>query len=371
MQCTYSINLQMQTVHSSAMSRTTRGRNRRLGTLDPTTATAVVEVKHRLSAVRALRDGLVQLAMVLADEAGKCGYLLLVDPRLSSDCLAGETAGFKAALRPDVADRLRLVVVKAGEIVEPSSDVPPADSELLRRCFDESVDSGSALPRPDKQAEVFLVMLHQWLTGQGPMTSRSLEDAVGCNYRTVAAAIDRLGPAIRRHSDRRVSLKYFPEQEWKRFLVLAHKVRATIHYAETSDQPRSPESLLRRLRQLGRKDIGPGGVMGAKRYDSDLDMVGTPRLDLCVHVPGPRVDLDFVKQLDPALERTRDPHRPARLALHFVRRKDPLFDREDNGSLWADPLECLLELYIAGLDQQAIGFQHVLATRGRELSGES
>jgi hypothetical protein len=308
---------------------------------------------------------------MLADQPEKRGYLLLVDSRLSLHCLKNETDGFKAAMRPDVAERLTLVVVTDAMIVEQSSDISHPDMELLRRCIAESADAGLSLPSSDKQEEVLLVMLQQWITGQGPMTSRWLEDTVGCNYRTVSAALERLGPAVRRHSDRRVSLKQFPEQDWKRVLAVASKVRSTVHYADASDQSRSSESLLRRLRQFDRKDIAVGGVVGAKRYYTDLDIVGAPRLDLCIHAPGSQADLDFVRKLDPALEETRDRHRPARLAVHFLRRKEPFFDRAKDGYLWADPVECLLELFEARLDQQAVGFQEFLAMRGRELSGDS
>ncbi len=353
------------------MNKRIKGRNGRIFIPDAMTDTALVELKKGLSAVRALRDGLVQLAMMLAEQPRKRGYLLLIDPHLSRECLVGEVEGFKAAMRPDVADRLVLVVAKSGKIIQPSVKVPPADFELLRRCIDESLESGVALPRADKQSELFLVILHQWITGRGPMTSRWLEETVGCNYRTVWAAIDRLGHAVQRHSDRSVSLKYFPDQEWGRLLAVAQKTRATMLYADASDQPRSPDSLLRRLKGLNRKDIAVGGVPGAKHYYCDLDIVGTPRLDLCIHCPDNRVNLGFVHALDPALERTRDTHRPARLALHFVRRKDALFDRDQDGTQWADPVECLLELYNARLDQQARGFQDFLSARGRELSGES
>jgi len=194
---------------------------------------------------------------------------------------------------------------------------------------------------------------------------------VGCNYRTVSATVNRLGPVLRRHTNRRIELKHFPDDAWSRFVAVADKTRATMLYIDPSDQPRSPESLVQRLKRLGRGDIAVGGVLGAKRYDPDLDIVGTPRLDLCVHAPGKYVDLDFVQQLDPALERTQAPDRPARMALHFLRRETPLFDREPDGSLWADPVECLLDLYEARLESQATDFAEFLATRGRELSGES
>jgi len=334
---------------------------------DLASAKAIVEVKTSLTSARDLRDGLAALSMTLAEEEQKRGYLLLLDPKLSKAFLETELRRIKAALRPGVAERFRLVVAEHGNIVQGTPDIPHEDIELLRHALTVMKEPGTDLASPNKRDEVFLVLLHQWVTGKGPVTSKSLEDRVGCHYRTVANAIDGLGHAIRRHSDRSVSLKYFPEQDWGHLLAVAARTRSTMLYADASDQPRSSDSLLRRLWRLNKKHIAVGGVLGAKRYYSDLDIVGTPRLDLCVHSPDKRVDLEFIHALDPALERTRDTHRPARLAIHFIRREDPLFDMEQDGSQWADPVECLLELYSARLDQQARSFQAFLSTRGREL----
>lgn len=338
---------------------------------DAETATAVVEVKRNSTSIRDVRDGILTLLKLLLDRRGKQGYLLLVDSRLSTAAVRSEVDCIKAAMRADVADRFHLVLAGRNAPVERPAGASDADCALLDDYARRLTHPGPALSLPDKQGEVFLLVLHQWITGQGPVTAKWLEDTVDCNYRTVAAAIDRLGPAVARHPDRRVSLRHFPEQYWRRFILGAHDIRATVHYADASDQPRSPESLLRRLNHLQRRDIAVGGVIGARRYYEDLDMVGTPRLDLCIHAPGGHADVGFVRQLDPALEPNRDPHRPSRLALHFLRRKESLFDPDADGSLGADPVECLLELYIAGLDPQAIGFQEFLVTRGKELSGES
>ena len=109
--------------------------------------------------------------------------------------------------------------------------------------------------------------------------------------------------------------------------------------------------------------------MGAKRYYSDLDIIGTPRLDLCVHCTGKYIDLDFIKYLDPALELSRDPHAPTRLALHFVRRNNPLFDKGKNDVSWADPVECLFDLHEARLDSLAASFSEYLSEQGSVLNG--
>lgn len=331
---------------------------------------AIVEVKSSLSAARGLRDALVALSMSLADAVDVRGYLLLIAPGLSKPFLDAELHGLKAALRPDIAERLHLVIAKGGRIVQGVDEIREDDMELVERGLHLAEASQTTLAPASKQDEVFLVMLHQWVTGQGPMTSKWLEETVGCNYRTVVSAIDRLGPVVNRRSDRSVSLKYFPEQDWGRLLAIMYKARSTMLYTDTSDQPRSQESLLKRLQKMARHDVGVGGVLGAKRYYEDLDIIGAPRLDLCLHCPDGAVDVEFAARLDPALERTRDTHRPARLALHFIRRKDPMFDSQSDGSLWADPVECLLHLYSARLDMQARDFQNFLAMRGRELSGD-
>lgn len=335
------------------------------------TVDAVFEVKLRLSAIRALRDGMVQLAMILAEEPNKRGYLIAVDPRISLDVLKCEMDAFKAVMRDTIASRLNLVVFQDGR-PEPWNglDLEAVVPDLVERIIVETSSKKHKLPRALKREEVFLTILHRWITGQGPMTSLYLEKTVGCNYRTVSAAIEQLGTAVERPSDRSIVLKFFPEREWKRFLAVAQKVRSTLYYTDASDQPRSTESLMRRLEKSGRKDIAIGGVLGAKHHFQDLDIIGMARLDLCIHVPGVTADLDFVSRLDPALEQTRDPERPVRLALHFVRRKESLFDTADGGMPWADPVECLAELYLAHLDQQAVGFQEYLISRGGDLNGK-
>ncbi len=338
---------------------------------DFATDKAIVEVRTSIMSARDLRDGLASLSMTLAEQTDKRGYLLLLDSQLSKTFLESESSRVKAALRPEIAERFKLLLAEHGEITQGIEQIATEDMALLRQALAMKQESGTALTPPIKKDEVFLILVHQWVTGQGPVTCKSLEERVGCNYRTVANAIDALGHAVLRHSDRSVSLKYFPEQDWGRLLAVASRTRSTMLYADASDQPRSTESHLRRLKNLNIKHIVIGGVLGAKRYYGDLDIVGSPRLDICMHAPDKYVDLEFMHALDPALERTRDTHRPARLALHFVRRKDALFDRDPDGSQWANPLECLLNLYNARLDQQARSFQEFLISRGKELNGDS
>ena len=96
-----------------------------------------------------------------------------------------------------------------------------------------------------------------------------------------------------------------------------------------------------------------GGVLAARHYHPELDLMGLPRLDLCVHSPGRWPDVSFVRRLDPALEATPNPTEPARLIVHFVRQAKSLFLEGPDGLAWADPVECLLDLHEARLEPQA------------------
>jgi hypothetical protein len=151
-------------------------------------------------------------------------------------------------------------------------------------------------------------------------------------------------------------LRVFPRDEWARLVALADEVRGTVRFVDQSGQRRAPESLLRRLQQLQRDDIAVGGVWGAKHYHAALDLVGNPRLDVSIHSPNKAANLDFVAQLDPALARAARRAQAPSLVVHVVRRAASLFERDGSGGLWADPVECLLDLHEARLEDQALEF---------------
>lgn len=328
----------------------------------------IIEIKERVSALRTIRDSLVRLMQEIAISPQKRGCLLLFDPNVSRGSLEKEFNNFKSALRSDVADRLFLGVVKNNEIKLFLPNIDNTDFELIKKMIEKSSASQARLPRPDLQAEVFRVILFYWVKRKGPITHKKLQEEVGCNYRTVAAVINKLGPAVERHSDRRINLKYFPKNAWTQFLATSEKSRATMKYKDNSNQPRSPESLARRLQRLKRSDLAIGGVIGAKEYNHELDIVGTPRLDVCVHAPTNQCDLSFVQKLDPALKHIHDPNIPAQLALHFIRRKNPFF-KEKSNFLIADPVECLIDLYETRLDLQASEFEAFLIKKRERSNG--
>ena len=110
-------------------------------------------------------------------------------------------------------------------------------------------------------------------------------------------------------------------------------------------------------------DLAIGGVLGARHYDPKLDLVGIPRLDLSQHSPRRRLDLGFIRSLDPALKLVEDPLEPATVVVHAVRHAHSLFSPREGGLQWADPIECLLDLHEARLEQQATELLDALEAR--------
>lgn len=316
----------------------------------------ILDVKKNLRAVRNLRAGILSFAYLLDQRPGIEGYLVLVDPKISRKRLGDEWESASHALTQHVRRRLHLVIVEDGRFTGLPEGLPKMVRNQLARLTEAEARPGISLPRPDYFFVVLKVLIHLWLHNAGPVTTRQLMETAGCTYPTVSKALKRLGHTVQRHSDRRVHLGAFPREAWKQLLAVADDVRVTARFADRSGQPRSPEALLHRLRRMKRDDIGVGGSLGARHWYPGIDLVGNPRLDLTVHCPANRLDLDFMKQLDPALSRSVNAHQPASVVIHVLRRADSMFEIDSTGVNWADPVECLLDLQEMHLEPQALEF---------------
>lgn len=320
-------------------------------------------VKTGVDSQRTLSAALVKLAFVLGERPGFRGFLVLVDSAISQRRLHDEWLRAMKILRLDVLERLHLCVVKDGSVL----GVPEAlDAETQRIIAGvaEKERTAPASPRANRSAEPFYdllrILINQWLTKAGPLTSRWLAEAAGCAYPTVASALEKLEKYLTRHSDRRVELKAFPKDEWSRLVANADKVRQTLRFADGSGQPRSVESLVSRFERVRTDDMAIGGVLAARRRFPALDLIGTPRLDLTIHCRTRKLDLAFLRQLDPALKPARYDE-PARLVIHTLRYPHTFIEKAPDGSVWADPVECLLDLHEMRLESQAAEFLAFLA----------
>jgi hypothetical protein len=322
----------------------------------------------RLKAVRSLRSGLIEAAQLLVEGVVREVLLVLDEPEMTEPRILGEWERTRGIFLPEIVQGLNIVMYREGDshglVRNLNSDVQSRLNKILGR---ERTEGGILLPAPELYYEILKVLVHQWFRGQGPMTSKWIaEFAVGCSYPTVADALDRLGPWLTRHSDRRVELNRFPREEWAKLLAVSDRVRSTMRYVVRSGiQARSPRSLMMRLLKTMRTDIAVGGVTGAKHYFPNLNITGDPRLDISIHCPGREVDLSFVEKLDPALVKAGSLHEPAHLVIHMIRRKKAFFGQMDpDGVQPADPVECLLDLHEVRLEAQAKEFLEARIRQG-------
>jgi hypothetical protein len=331
----------------------------------------MIEIKVGMGSVRNLRAKLIQLVYALIeDKADRNGILVLVEPKLTENRLKDEWDQARQTLQKKVLDRLHLVVVRNGKLDSFPSNLDLAFySQLEQKIKIEQEHVGTQVNRGSSYFLIVKILIYQWLLKKGPTTVTWLAQNAGCSYPTVANILRGLGIQIERKSYRSTGLSQFPNEAFARLLASSDKDRSTARYADYSGQPFSSESYVRRLEKLHPPGLAIGGVLGAKHYYPELDLVGSPRLDLSKHSPyNKRKDLDFIEKLDPALKRVNDPYKPANVVVHFVQHKESFFEAREGGLFWADPVECLLDLHELHLEAQATEFLNALQSRRQSKS---
>jgi hypothetical protein len=315
----------------------------------------VFEVKLNLRDGRHFRTAVVEVAHLAS--TGRHSVLVLVEPQISDKRLRSEWEKLRQLFRPEIAKALTLVVRRAGKTAEVYGSLSGEERECIKPVAERArTDAARPVRRPSEAFfEILRVLLIHWSRKTGPLALKDLCDLAGCSYPTAALALEKLESYLTRHSDRSVELKAFPKNEWLRLVANADKIRRTLRFADRSGQPRSIESLLSRLQRHHPQNVAVAGVLGARRLLPELDLVGTPRLDLTMHSRYSEPNLSFLRQLDPSL-RPAERDEPARLVIHQLQGPQTFFETDVDGTLWADPFECLLDLHEMRLESQAAEF---------------
>ncbi len=341
---------------------TTRNSSTAHREVDARVGNDLVEVKFGVDAIRTLRTSLMQVAYPVSEDPSLHGYVVLVNSSIAVDRVKEEWNRAWSVLRPEVQERLTICLMTdsiTGIPIDPNPETQRMLAEVV-----ESERGKEGGNRTDYAFVILKLLIHQWLTSGQSVTADWLARTAGCHYPAVARALRPLGSLVERASNRSVSLRWFPEQEFTRMVAISDRARSTVRFCDDTSQPRSVESQLRRLEKLAPPGLAIGGVLGAKHTFPALDILGSPRLDISLHCPGKHMNLDFIKLLDPALKPVTDPLQPATVVVHALRHHDPLFTFRQGGLAWADPVECLLDLYEANLEMQAAQFRdHLKTTR--------
>ena len=340
---------------------------------DAVRGNSVFEVVVDARDVRRLRSSLVEMGRVA--NQGKHSILILDDPQISNDRLFAEWVGIQNLFQPHILERLTLCIRREGNCNESMGCKLSGEEE---NSIDEVAEYARQLSlhpsrrSPEATFEILRVILIHWLRKAGPLTSKELAAETGFSYPTIARTLDDLEPHLRRHSDRRVELQSFPMEAWLKLLAQIEKVRGSRGYTDRSGRPRPPETLVDRLREsnlrsLCHNAVAVGGTFGARQYLHGIDLVGNPRLDLIVDAHSGRghrpVAIDtLIRKLDPALK-PAERGEPCQVVVHTLYRAKSFFTEANDGTLYADEVECLLDLHEARLEQQALEFLDKLSPR--------
>lgn len=329
-----------------------------------------VEIKYGHN-LRDLRSALLSLSYALgsARNDGSKAICVLVGSRITQERLEHEVRMFRGIARPDIAERVQVVRYETGGRLGPIHEHPGPGFErylgtLIRHEMRSSTAPGTA------QHAVFAELLRNWLSLAPPLTTKALQDATSTSYPTVAEVLKQLEGQglLERTSDRRVSLISFPWEEWRRWVVSSGDARRGARYVDRTGKGRSPQEMVERLARMPRQNIAVAGVLGAKHHFPPLDISGAVRLDLSLPPGPPQEHERIVRQLDAGLTFSADPKEKAALVLHVAHPSAQRAFTEDEGVVWADPLECLLDLYEIRLDAQADEMLNSLIHRRKQMA---
>jgi hypothetical protein len=316
--------------------------------------------------VRRLRAACLEIARCAAWKDIRQVVLILQNPAISHARLQTEWDGLQSVLKPEIFNRLSVIVTKEHELQITLGDLPAAAKEHFQYVIERASNRSS---RPtgrtsDAISDVLRVLLIHWFRKARPAKLKELGEQTGYSYPTIAATLDQLRPWVHRLSDRSVSLRSFPQEEWFKLLARSEDVRSTQGFAVASGRPRPTEVLMDKLLDMRPSGVAVGGTFGARHYCPALDLIGNPRMDLVVDARMQKNIPAIIRKLDPGLKPVVRGELP-QVAVRVLFRKEMFFTARDAGMPWADEVECLLDLHESRLGSQALEFLTFLKERAQ------
>jgi len=323
----------------------------------------IFEFKNSVKDNRVFQSSLIRLSSILADLPSHTGILILDETKISGLRLREEWNNYARLIQPDIISRLKMVVLSKNEIFERFGDLSKIEIDLVHEIYKtlSQKDAHKKVRKPDALFEILRILIIQWFRGNGPIQVNKLCQLSGFSYPSVSSALEKMESQLKRHSNRSIELKSFPQDLWVKLIATIDNVRVPQGF--WAHRPRDIEYLKSKILNNTNFEVGFGGIIGARHYLPSIDLLGTPRLDLTVQKWSNSKIENFAKSLDPGLKKVQPGELP-QLVIHNLFRQDPLFINDDH-MLYADEVECLLDLQESRLEQQASELLEYLKKTGK------
>ena len=266
----------------------------------------------QLRSTRDLRAEILSLAADIADGSDS-GCLIMIEPVLNPGTVQAEWDRLLPVLSESVRGRMSLIFQPTPADAAPSKN---GQAHLLR------------LPRPNYRYEVIRLLITANLRQERPPSIRELMDSIGASQTPIRQALADLkqsGLVRAGHGGLDIVMDDLSQETLSRVRALPQVLRFRF---ELGAPIKSPVELLRRAAPLLSQD-GPGawrslklsGVPAAQHAVPNIDILGTPRLDLVAQVGRTQATFDTIllRQLDVGLEPQPSVLAPSPVAVTLVR----------------------------------------------------
>ncbi len=321
-------------------------------------ATRFSKTLRNLRNTRDFRAELLNVAAELADSKSTT-IVRIVNSAISIETVQSEWDRLMQAIKPDIAKRMQL-------------QVDPAKTQKRQDGSPKSGEHGLIpLNRPNYRAEVLRLLIGASLAHDSKWSVKNTIEKIGASQTPVRNALGefkRAGVLQTWGRDRRGShADLIPENLSIELLAKVQALPQTLKFRfERGAQIRSPAELLQRaLRLLAAESNSPwsqialSGTTVAQAEVPNLDLSGTPRLDLVAFVPrdAKAFDANSLRKLNDGLEYEPNVLAPAPVMVTLVRADETEFRTDVIDSVRSAPqMDVFLSLLDMNLRRQAMQY---------------
>ncbi len=325
-------------------------------------ATESTKTLRNLRNTRDLRAELLTIAAHLAD-SGDVALVRVEDPAISQATVRAEWGRLIAAIKPEIAERMRL------ELSPPAATSAPTRSATRKVKSDKS--DSIPVDRPNYRAEVLRFLVGASLANDGMWSVKGLIQRIGASQTPVRQALQDLKRSGLLHEWRGGHIDLLPEGISAELLAKLQAMPQSLRFRfERGARIRTPTELLERaLPLLGPSTKGVWAKMAlsgapvAQVEVPELDLAGVPRLDLVAFVPrnAKAFDAHAMRKLSDGLEYEPNVLATAPVVVTLVRadeheiRNDVISDVR-----CAQPMDVFLALIDMNLRQQAAKYAEAI-----------